>query len=145
MKNQSAIPRLLLILIALSSIVVACRQKPYAYVPATVSKEWQNYLRTLTDPNDWNADYPSAGDVSGWEKLNRPDESREKENKRILALYNPEIAPRKLGGVPVLDIKPKGWRNSDKILVFVHGGSYTFGSASSSLGSAALIANSTGL
>src|SRR5262245_17328375 len=145
MNDRTGIRCFLVFLIALSSIVVACRQKPYAYVPTTVSKEWQNYLLTLPDPNQWNPKFQPTSDVPGWEKLNKPDETHEKENIRILSLYNPQISSRKLGGVPVLDIKPKDWKENAKILVFTHGGSYTFGSAQSSLGSAVLIANATGL
>jgi acetyl esterase/lipase len=44
-----------------------------------------------------------------------------------------------------LDVKPKNWRPSAKILVYLHGGSYTFGSAKSSLANAVLVAEATGL
>ena len=136
----------LVLLAVLLSTIIACRpQKPYAYVPETVSKEWQEYLPTLPDPNQWHPTYPVSGDVSGWEKLDRSNEIFKKENDRVLGLYGPQIASRKLAGVPVLDIKPRNWKTSKKILVYTHGGSYTFGSAQSSLANAVLMANATGL
>jgi acetyl esterase/lipase len=45
----------------------------------------------------------------------------------------------------VLDIKPKGWRDSGKLLVYTHGGAYTFFSARSALPSAVVAADATGL
>ena len=39
------------------------------------------------------------------------------------------MVERKLGGISVLDIKPKGWKDNGKVLVYVHGGAYTFQSA----------------
>jgi acetyl esterase/lipase len=47
--------------------------------------------------------------------------------------HEPTITERKLGGVPVLDIKPKGWTESRKVIVYLHGGAYTMSSARSSL------------
>jgi len=35
------------------------------------------------------------------------------------------VSSIKLGGVPVLDVKPKGWRDNGKVIVFTHGGAYT--------------------
>ena len=46
-----------------------------------------------------------------------------------------------MGGVPVLDIKPKGWKNSRKLLVYTHGGAYALYSAKSRLMSAVPMAN----
>jgi acetyl esterase/lipase len=50
-----------------------------------------------------------------------------------------------LGGVPVVDIKPKSWKDNGKVMVYTHGGAYTLFSAYSTLSSAALMAETTGL
>ena len=66
-------------------------------------------------------------------------------SKPIVELYQPNITKTKLGDVQVLDIKPKNWKDNGKVLVYVHGGGYTLGSANSTLGSPVLAANATGL
>jgi len=44
------------------------------------------------------------------------------------------VAGKNLGGVPVLEIAPKGWADDGRLLICTHGGGYTFFSARSSLG-----------
>ena len=48
------------------------------------------------------------------------------------------------GGVPVLDIKPKDWKENNKVLIYTHGGAYTLYSATSTLTSSAPVADATG-
>jgi acetyl esterase/lipase len=59
--------------------------------------------------------------------------------------YHPNITVAELGDVNVLDIRPRDWRDNGKVLVYIHGGGYTLLSANSTLGTAATVANSTGL
>ena len=47
--------------------------------------------------------------------------------------------------MPALDIKAKGWEDNGKVLVYTHGGAYTFQSAASTLASSALVADRTGI
>jgi acetyl esterase/lipase len=61
------------------------------------------------------------------------------------AHYEATIQARELGGVPVLDVRPRTWRANEKLLVYIHGGSYTFGSARSTLPSSLPVADRTGL
>lgn len=51
---------------------------------------------------------------------------------------------RTLGGVPTLDIAPKGHVDDGSVLVYVHGGGFTTGSARANLLVAALAADTTG-
>src|SRR5438270_186212 len=57
----------------------------------------------------------------------------------------PTLTERTLGGVPVLDVKPKGWRESGRVLVYTHGGAYAYFSARSTLSSSVVAADATGL
>jgi len=50
-----------------------------------------------------------------------------------------------LGDVPVLDVRPKDWRDNGKVLVYTHGGAYTIFSARSTLGSSGPMSRATGL
>jgi acetyl esterase/lipase len=83
--------------------------------------------------------------MDGWKRFH---DLREKDMQpyveNALKRYAPTITERKLGGIPVLDIKPKGWKESQKILVYLHGGAYTMASARSSLMKSALAADATG-
>jgi epsilon-lactone hydrolase len=62
-----------------------------------------------------------------------------------MGLYQPNLTYKKIGGVNVVDIKPKNWVDNGKVLMYTHGGGYTQLSANSTLGSAVLVANTTGL
>jgi epsilon-lactone hydrolase len=107
--------------------------KAFVYVPSTISPEFQEHLKKLPDPA-LRPRWPAPDDVDGWKRYH---EAREKESEpkvlRILKEHEPTITERKLGGVPVLDIKPKGWTESRKVVVYLHGGAYTMASARSSL------------
>ena len=63
----------------------------------------------------------------------------------IVNATQPNITATKMGDVNVLDIKPKDWKDNGKVLVYVHGGGYTFLEANSTLGNVAPVANTTGL
>lgn len=62
-----------------------------------------------------------------------------------LKRYQPIVKDRKLGGVPVLEVKPKSWKENGKVLVHAHGGAYTMYSARSRLQSSVPAAAATGL
>ena len=66
-------------------------------------------------------------------------------NAAVVQQYQPEIQERRLRDVPVLDIKPAGWKPTNKVLVYTHGGAYTMYSARSRLMSAVPMAHDTGL
>jgi epsilon-lactone hydrolase len=50
-----------------------------------------------------------------------------------------------LGGVPVLEIRPRQWKDNGKAIVYTHGGAYVMYSAASMLGRSAVGAQETGL
>lgn len=50
-----------------------------------------------------------------------------------------------MGNATVIDIKPKGWIDNGKVLVYTHGGGYTQLSTNSTVGGALEIANTTGM
>lgn len=120
------------------------KAKPFVYVPDTVSPEFQEHLKKLPDPA-LRAPAPAPDDLEGWKRFYQTRE-KDLEPRVVSALkqYEPVIAERKVGGIPVLDIKPKGWKESRKILVYLHGGAYTMASARSSLMKSAFAADATG-
>ena len=134
-----------LVLLLAISISAVAQQQPYVYVPPTVSPEWQQRLAALTDPSP-NPQPPAADDIAAWKKLH--DDFENAINPAIDDMVKADgatVTTRTLGGIPVFDVKPKGWTKSSKLLVYTHGGAYTLFSAHSSLGSALVAARATGL
>src|SRR5262245_59270567 len=122
----------------------SAKAKPYVYVPDTVSPEFQEHLKKLPDPA-LRPSFPAPDDMDGWKRFHQAREKDlEPRVERALKEYAPTLTERKLGGVPVLDIKPKGWKDTRKVVVYLHGGAYTMGSARSSLMKSAFAADATG-
>ena len=123
----------------------AQERKPTVHVPDTVSKEAQDYLRRFTLPPEMPP-LPAPDDLAGWKRTREQFEgSLMPAADAAVKRYEPQIDERELGGVRVLDIKPKGYAPNRRLLVYAHGGAYVLFSARSSLGSAALAADATGL
>ena len=115
------------------------------YIPTTISKEAQEELRKIAS-NSFDFKNPGPADLIGWKKLYQEMESMDLfRSQSIIDLYQPNITETKLGGVNVLDIKPKNWHDNGKVLVYTHGGAYTLLSANSSLSSSILAADATSL
>jgi monoterpene epsilon-lactone hydrolase len=115
------------------------------YIPTTISKEAQEELRKIAS-NPFNFKSPGPADMNGWKKLYQEHESMDLfHSQSIKDLYQPNITETKLGGVNVLDIKPKNWHDNGKVLVYTHGGAYTLLSANSTLSSSILAADATSL
>ena len=119
-------------------------QEPFLHVPETVSKEAQEFLRTLKDPAQAPA-FPDPSDFAGWRKVQAFVENDAlTQAEPVVKRYAPTFKERTLGGVPVLDVRPKGWKENRKVVVYVHGGAHTLYSAKSTLGRAAIFADDTG-
>src|SRR5262249_47364026 len=120
------------------------KPRPYVHVPSTVSPEFQEHLKKLPDPA-LRPSFPAPDDLEGWKRFH---EAREKDSEprveRALKEHQPTLTKRQLGGIPVLDIKPKGWTETRKLLVYLHGGAYTMASARSSLMKSVPAAAATG-
>ncbi len=119
--------------------------KPFINVPVTVSPEAQAFLRKMTDPALVPA-FPEANDIAGWKKLQAWAEADARaKSAPLLARFESVVEEQVLGGVPVLQVCPKGWKDNGKLLVYTHGGAHTMYSATAMLGRAAVAAHTTGL
>lgn len=120
-------------------------RKPFVQVPDTISPEARKFLESLPDPSA-GPPSPAPDDVAGWKRVWEANEAaHEPLVKATLKRFEPSVTARKLGGVPVLDIKPKDWQDNRKVLVHAHGGCYTLHSAHSRLPGSVLTAHVTGL
>jgi acetyl esterase/lipase len=89
---------------------------------------------------------PEPDDVNSWAAVQQAMESYTVEQQKpLIDILQPAVSEMFVGGVPVLEVKPKDWQGSHKLLVYIHGGAYTLLSAKSSLANAALMAAATGL
>lgn len=123
----------------------AAEQQPYVHIPNTVSQEAQSFLRTLKDPA-LMAPFPDADDLVGWKKVRAFAEADgSAKSAPLLQRYEHTVTEVKLGGVPVLDVRPKNWKNNGRVAIYTHGGAHVMYSARSSLGRAVAFAHTTGL
>ena len=115
------------------------------FVPTTVSEGWQDVYEKLPDPTQM-ATLPGPDDIEAWGKVHSSiEEAQESNIQGIIQHYALHVESRDFGGVPVLEVTPKGWKDNGKVLVYVHGGAYTMFSARTSLGSSGPVAAHTGL
>jgi monoterpene epsilon-lactone hydrolase len=121
------------------------KTKPFAHVPDTVSPAARDYLQALTDPAALAA-WPAPDDFAGWKRAwQEAENASEPKVQATMKRFEPSVEKRQIGSVPVLDIKPKGWKANGKVLMHLHGGAYTFHSAHSRLPSSVPAADATGL
>src|SRR5512139_558674 len=119
--------------------------QPYVHIPETVSQQAQEFLRTLKDPA-LNPAFPDPTDIAGWKKLQAWAEADAKaKSEPLLKRFEHTVEAGELGGIPVLDVRPKGWKDNGKALVYTHGGAHVMYSAASTLGRAVIAAHETGL
>ena len=118
----------LLLLVAASAF--AKDQARNNYVPATISVEAQQALKAIYDARAYAQVFPAADDLAGWRKTHADGEQGKiKIGENAVASNKVTVSEGKLGGVPVLDIRPSGWKDNGKVLVYTHGGAYTMFSA----------------
>ena len=116
------------------------------YVPSTISSTAQRILTTIYEKKAYEWHSPSASDRVAWRRKHDDFELAKRESNEQAILANQvTVTETKLGGVPVLDIRPKNWENNHKILVYLHGGGYTVFSPRSTMVISAPISRATGL
>jgi epsilon-lactone hydrolase len=114
-------------------------------IPTTITSEAQNALKNITSQMPEFVT-PGPNDLKGWEELNKQVSAMSTaQSQSLVDSFETNITPTKLGNVSVLDIKPKGWVNNGKVLVYIHGGGYTILGANSTLNNSVPVANATGL
>ena len=127
------------------TLMNAVEKRPYVSIPDTISPEAQAFLRTVPDPH-LIPPFPDPADIAGWQKLQAWAENDGKtKSEPLLKRYAHTATAAQLGGVPVLDVRPKDWKENRKVLVYTHGGAHVIYSAVSTLGRAVIAACETGL
>ena len=130
---------------SVSQVVAQDNKTPYAYIPDTISEQAKKIISNYENPNLLPT-LPERENFKAWTEIQKArDEAVIKSHQGIVKRLQPVVSEREIGGVPVLDVKPAGWNDNGKIIVYTHGGAYTLFSAKSTLPSAALMADFTGL
>lgn len=121
-------------------------QDKQIYVPPTISAEAQVVLKALIEAKAYAIQFPAPDDLAGWEKVYEIAEAHNQDKvEKSLAASHATVTEREMGGVGVEDIRPDGWEDNGKVLVFVHGGGYSLFSARSTFPVAVPMAKATGL
>jgi monoterpene epsilon-lactone hydrolase len=124
----------IIIFILVFFIVYILRKSKYYNIPKTISPEAQKILKFLYTIDLLPHKTPDPKDLNAWKKLSSTME------KIALKDYDKFIGQNKLrvnsivmGGTPVLDIIPENWTETDKLIVYTHGGAFTQLSAKTSI------------
>jgi monoterpene epsilon-lactone hydrolase len=89
---------------------------------------------------------PAVDDLDAWKALQALIEAAFRPlNQQVVEKLEPELREDSISGIPVLDIRPKGWNDDGRLLVHLHGGAYIGWSTKSSLNASVPMADATGM
>ena len=136
-------------LVAACAICAVCaaptaRIVRHFYVPSTVSPAAQRILREF-DGERFGDDFPASQNPAAWKNVQalyaRAAAIR---IRQAIAEYAVTVTPLRLGGVPVLDVRPHGWTRDRRLIVYAHGGAYVVLSAGADIPEAAALSAASG-
>jgi acetyl esterase/lipase len=115
-----------------------------AYVPSTISPEaaaiYAGYKAFMLAPTP-----PPARTAAEFDALYQGNEKRSLGvGAAALKIYGSTASDRVIGGVPTVEVRPKGYKDDRSVLIYVHGGGFITGSARSNLLGPAIMADATG-
>lgn len=121
-------------------------QDKQIYIPPTISNEAQQILKSFIDAKVYAMKFPAPDAIGGWEEMYKIAEAHNKEkSEQALAASDATVTELQMGGVTVEDIRPQGWKDNGKVLVYVHGGGWCLFSARTTFADAAPMAKASGL
>lgn len=141
-RTSRTVRNALLTLLISAGVVMAAETVP---LPDTISPQARAVISFLQSTGLKQLKAPAADDVAGWKALHAAQEEALKEpNRQVLDQLGASVTETSIAGVPVLDIRPKGWRDDGRLIVYIHGGAFTLFSARSMAGLAALVGTAAG-
>lgn len=115
-------------------------------LPNTISPQARAVIEFLQSAGLKQLKAPLPDDVAGWKSLHdAQDKALEEPNRIVLDQLGAGVTEDTIAGVPVLDIRPKGWTDDGRVIVYIHGGGFTLFSARSMAGLAALVGNAAAM
>ncbi len=117
------------------------------HVPKTISEEAQEMMKLRKRSNRNTAQTPKAdAPHKEWKKFQIFIDSLVFSGLNpIKEFYKSKIDTITIGGIRAIDIKPKNYKKSDKVIVYIHGGAYVVLSADMTLASMLPLAEISGL
>lgn len=116
------------------------------YVPTTLSPEAQAVMRKMNVVNWEMRRAPAPDDLASWKRLRDAQVfAQTGPGEQAAAREQVDLKDMTLGGVPVVEIKPKVHKDKRRVIVYTHGGAYTMSSARGRLLAMPSLANATGM
>ena len=119
------------------------------HIPSTVSKEAQGVIGewSIEDRNKGIENFLKADSpLSEWTvKQKEFNEVASEPLPELLNFYNPTVDTIEIGGIRAIDVKPKDYMESNKVIVYIHGGAYAFFTADVTLLSSVPLADAIGM
>ena len=126
------------------TIVADNSKSLYNYASSTISPEAKAIINAFTSAES-KPPVPPSDDKKQWKMYQQQLEMATKEqNEAFINHLGLDVTELNLGGIPVLDIKPKDWIDNGKVLVYTHGGAYVLFSALSTINVSGQTAQATG-
>ena len=118
------------------------------YIPDYISDEAKAILsqRSIKARNEGSHLPKHDAPIEVWEaKQKGAKEAAAKRLPKMLADFQPTIDTIFLGKVRAIDIKPKNYKKSDKVIIYLHGGAFVFYPAEVTISSCLPLADTSGL
>jgi monoterpene epsilon-lactone hydrolase len=135
-------------LLATGSVVAAAQASPPP-LPNTMSPEATRGLQALIAADLKSTKVPDPTDLAAWRRLQdhlAANNPRAEAAQAVLPKLGVSLIDAKLGGVPVIDVRPLGWDKADRrLMIYIHGGAFTVNSARSTVANAARLAAKSGI
>ena len=142
------LPAILGLAVLCSSFAAHAQTAPQTidHVPSTLSHEAQAVMRKMNVVN-WEARRaPASDDHASWKRLRDAQLAAQTgPGEQVAAREQVSLQDMTMGGVPVLEIRPKPLKDTRRVIVYTHGGAYTMSSARSRLLAMPSLANATGM
>lgn len=117
-----------------------------SHVPSTISEEGKQFFTAIFSPELKQTSLSSSMTKQQWYQYQAQTEAHVAPlNALAKSSYPASIEQTTINGVPVLDIKPQGYQDNGKVLVYTHGGAYVAYSAQSTLPSTLPVAAESGM
>ena len=135
-----------LVTIALSATVASAAEPGLRFrVPSTVSPEAKKQLEFVYNIRSHLPPPSKPVSLAQWDAQRNGFEKRFTPlGKNLANRLGVTVTDDTVGGIPVLRLRPAGYKPSGRVLIYLHGGGYTSFSAHSSLSSPSLVAAATG-
>jgi epsilon-lactone hydrolase len=120
--------------------------KTNSNIPNTISPEARKILQNLIEEFDPDLKYPAPNDFAQWEQIQAEVEELKTEmNENIAKGFEVTLVEKEIDDLKFLEIYPKKYQKSEKVIIYLHGGGFTFYSAKTTLAGSVPVADQSGI